>query len=185
MAIVVRTVSINAAFLQEIKDDHHELRQLLHHTAAMLAPYANRPDTSGRAYYEPSEFDELIARLDARGLQCFVHATGDRGNRLVLDAFEHAQRVNGRRDSRHQVVHVECLDAADVPRFGELGVVACMQPRHCAPEIVREWRANVGERRWRHAWRRDCARAIPAAASRWRSRRDSWRPRTPGCSTSC
>ena len=121
------------------------------HTAAMLAPYANRPDTSGSAYYEPSEFDELIARLDARGLQCFVHATGDRGNRLVLDAFEHARRVNGVRDSRHQVVHVECLDAADVPRFGELGVVACMQPRHCAPEIVREWRANVGEQRWRHA----------------------------------
>jgi predicted amidohydrolase YtcJ len=122
------------------------------HTAAMLAPYANRPDTSGSAYYEPSEFDELIARLDARGLQCFVHATGDRGNRLVLDAFEHARRVNGVRDSRHQVVHVECLDAADVPRFGDLGVVACMQPRHCAPEIVREWRANVGEQRWRHAW---------------------------------
>ncbi|HET7899957.1 MAG TPA: amidohydrolase family protein, partial [Candidatus Nanopelagicales bacterium] len=41
------------------------------HTAAMLAPYANRPDTSGSAYYEPSELDDLIARLDARGHQCF------------------------------------------------------------------------------------------------------------------
>ena len=39
MAIATRIVSINAAFLQEIKDDHHELRQLMHHTAAML----NRP----------------------------------------------------------------------------------------------------------------------------------------------
>ena len=122
------------------------------HTAAMLAPYANRPETSGRTYYEPSEFDALIARLDARGFQCFVHATGDRGNRVVLDAFEHARRVNGVRDSRHQVVHVECLDAADVGRFAELGVVACMQPRHCAPEIVAEWRVNVGEHRWRYAW---------------------------------
>lgn len=36
MAIAIRTVSINAAFLQEIKDDHHELRQLMHHTAAMF-----------------------------------------------------------------------------------------------------------------------------------------------------
>jgi predicted amidohydrolase YtcJ len=118
----------------------------------MLAPYANRPETSGRTYYEPSEFDALIARLDARGFQCFVHATGDRGNRVVLDAFEHARRVNGVRDSRHQIVHVECLDAADVGRFAELGVVACMQPRHCAPEIVAEWRVNVGEHRWRYAW---------------------------------
>jgi len=39
MALVTRTVSINPAFLQEIKDDHHELRQLMHHTSAML----NRP----------------------------------------------------------------------------------------------------------------------------------------------
>jgi predicted amidohydrolase YtcJ len=122
------------------------------HTAAMLAPYANRPDTSGRTYYEPGEFDELITRLDARGLQCFVHATGDRGIRVTLDAFERARRSNGARDSRHQIVHVECLDAADIGRFAELGVVACMQPRHCAPEIVGEWRANVGPQRWRHAW---------------------------------
>src|SRR5438093_760010 len=34
----------------------------------------------------------------------------------------------------------------------ELGVVACMQPRHCAPRIVQDWRANVGSARWRYAW---------------------------------
>ena len=122
------------------------------HTAAMLAPYANRPDTCGRTYYEPDELAEVVARLDARGFQCFVHATGDRGIQVTLDAFQHARRVNGARDSRHQVVHVECLDRADVGRFAELGVVACMQPRHCAPEIVGEWRANVGPQRWRYAW---------------------------------
>jgi predicted amidohydrolase YtcJ len=122
------------------------------HTAAMLAPYANRPDTSGGTYYEPGEFGELVTRLDSRGFQCFVHATGDRGIRLALDSFEQARAVNGARDSRHQIVHVECLDAADIDRFAELGVVACMQPRHCAPEIVAEWRANVGPQRWRHAW---------------------------------
>jgi predicted amidohydrolase YtcJ len=122
------------------------------HTAAMLAPYANRPETSGRTYYEPGEFSDLVTKLDARGFQCFVHATGDRGIQLTLDAFEHARAVNGVRDSRHQIVHVECLDVADIDRFAGLGAVACMQPRHCAPEIVGEWRANVGPQRWRHAW---------------------------------
>jgi predicted amidohydrolase YtcJ len=122
------------------------------HTAAMLEPYANRPDTRGRTYYEPAEFDELVAHLDARGFQCFVHATGDRGNQVVLDAFAHARQVNGVRDSRHQIVHVECLDVDDIARFADLGVVACMQPRHCAPEIVAEWRANVGPERERYAW---------------------------------
>ncbi|MEP7033593.1 MAG: amidohydrolase family protein, partial [Actinomycetota bacterium] len=56
---------------------------------------------------------------------------------------------------RHQIVHVECVHPDDLPRFAELGVVACMQPRHAAPEIVGEWRNNVGAARWPSAfpWR--------------------------------
>jgi len=122
------------------------------HTAAMFEPYANKPDTNGQSYYEQSEFNRVISTLDARGLQCFVHATGDRGNHMVLNAFEHTRRVNGVRDSRHQIVHVECLKPTDIARFAELGVIACMQPRHCAPEIIEEWRDNVGPDRWRYAW---------------------------------
>jgi hypothetical protein len=49
-------------------------------------------------------------------------------------------------------VHAECVHPDDLSRFAEFGVVACMQPRHCAPEIVEDWRANVGPARWRCAW---------------------------------
>ena len=122
------------------------------HTAAMLAPYANRPDTSGDTFYPPDVFAELITALERRGFQTFTHATGDRGIRTALDAVQHARRVNGPRDARHQIVHVECVHPDDLPRFAELGVVACMQPRHCAPRIVEDWRANVGPERWRYAW---------------------------------
>ncbi|MGW5017605.1 amidohydrolase [Streptomyces cacaoi] len=124
-------------------------------TAALLEPYAGCRHHRGETFYPPEEFAGLLAKLDARGFQCFVHATGDRGIRTVLDAVEHAREVNGPRDARHQVVHVECLDAADVPRFAALGVVACMQPRHCAPEIAgpgQDWAENVGPERWRSAW---------------------------------
>lgn len=126
------------------------------HTAAMFEPYANRPDTRGSTYYDPAEFADVVTELDRRGFPCFVHATGDRGISTALDAFAAARsRNDGRRsgrDIRHQVVHVECTDARDLDRFAELDVVACMQPRHCAPEIVQQWRENVGEERWRHAW---------------------------------
>ncbi|MEU0848478.1 amidohydrolase [Streptomyces flaveolus] len=123
-------------------------------TAALLEPYTgcrHRGDT----FYPPEEFAGLLSRLDARGFQCFVHATGDRGIRTVLDAVSRARGTNGPRDARHQVVHVECCDPADVPRFAELGVVACMQPRHCAPEIAgpgQDWARNVGPARWHKAW---------------------------------
>ncbi|HTG47686.1 MAG TPA: amidohydrolase [Actinomycetota bacterium] len=122
------------------------------HTAAMLEPYANAPERRGETFYPPEDFAALIVELERRGFQTFTHATGDRGIRTALDAVAHARAVNGPRDARHQIVHVECVHPDDLPRFAELGMVACMQPRHCAPEIVQDWRANVGPQRWPFAW---------------------------------
>ncbi|MET8967260.1 amidohydrolase [Streptomyces hydrogenans] len=142
-------------------------------TAALLEPYAGCAHHRGDTFYPPEEFAGLLARLDARGFQCFVHATGDRGIRTVLDAVAHARAVNGPRDARHQVVHVECLDPADTPRFAELGVVACMQPRHAAPDIAgpgQDWAENIGPDRWHKAWPlRDLseAGAVLALSSDW------------------
>ncbi len=122
------------------------------HTAAMLAPYADRPETSGVLDYPAEEFKEVVAKLDKRGFQIFTHATGDRGIRTALDAYEYARKVNGARDSRHQIVHVECLSEQDIPRFKALGVTACMQPRHCAPDITGQWAKATGPGRWKYSW---------------------------------
>jgi predicted amidohydrolase YtcJ len=125
------------------------------HTAALHEPYANEPTTRGRTYYDPVVFADLVTRLDADGFQLFVHATGDRGITTVLDAVEAARTANGPKDARHQVVHVECVRRTDLPRFAELGVVACMQPRHASPEIAgpgHAWAEAVGEGRWHQAW---------------------------------
>lgn len=122
------------------------------HTAAMLAPYADRPDTSGVLDYPAEEFKQVVAKLDKRGFQIFTHATGDQGIRTALDAYEYARKVNGPRDSRHEIVHVECLNEKDIHRFKELGVTACMQPRHCAPDITGQWAKATGPKRWKYAW---------------------------------
>ena len=125
------------------------------HTAALHEPYADDPHHRGETYYEPAAFADLVASLDREGFQLFVHATGDRGISTVLDAVDHARQVNGPRDARHQIVHVECLRRDDLPRFAELGVVACMQPRHAGPDLAgpgHAWAEAVGERRWHQAW---------------------------------
>ncbi|MEV0495169.1 amidohydrolase [Streptomyces atratus] len=142
-------------------------------TAALLEPYAGCRHRRGDTFYPPEEFAELLTKLDARGFQCFVHATGDRGIRTVLDAVERARTVNGERDARHQVVHVECLDPDDTPRFAALGVVACMQPRHSAPEVAgpgKDWAENIGADRWHKAWPMrslHTAGAVLALSSDW------------------
>jgi hypothetical protein len=121
------------------------------HTAAMLEPYANHPGR-GQTFWDPDEFASFLLELERRDFQAFTHATGDRGIRTVLDAVQRCREENGPRDARHQIVHVECVHPDDLQRFGRLGVVACMQPRHCAPDIVAEWRENVGPERERYAW---------------------------------
>ncbi len=56
MAIALRTVTINPAFLREIKEDHHELRQLMHHTSAML-------DRLGPEEIEYARLVEMFSKL--------------------------------------------------------------------------------------------------------------------------
>jgi predicted amidohydrolase YtcJ len=122
------------------------------HTAAMLEPYSDRPDTRGELDYPAEEFKQVVARIDAMNFQIFIHSIGDRGIRTALDAIEYAEKHNGPRDRRDQLVHIECINPQDIPRFKQLAVVACMQPRHCAPDITGQWAKAVGPARSKYAW---------------------------------
>jgi predicted amidohydrolase YtcJ len=66
-------------------------------------------------------------------MQVVTHAIGDRGVRETLDAYEAAARANGTSGLRHRVEHIEVSHPDDIPRFARLGVIASMQPLHCAP----------------------------------------------------
>jgi hypothetical protein len=57
-----------------------------------------------------------------------MHAMGDSAVRAGLDSIERAMAANGPKDRRHQIAHVAVADAADLPRFGKLGVTANLQP---------------------------------------------------------
>ena len=128
------------------------------HTAAMLAPYSDDASLgSGTPRWEKESLDRAVAAADREGLQVWLHAIGDRGIRMALDACEAAAKANGPRDRRHRVEHVEAVSAADAPRFGALGVVAAMQPLHANPDQNNAdvWSKNVGPERESRgfAWR--------------------------------
>ena len=72
--------------------------------------------------------DSLVSALDRHGWQVHVHAIGDRAIRMTLHAFEQARSVNGERDARHTITHLQLIDPADQPRFRRLGVVANFEP---------------------------------------------------------
>jgi predicted amidohydrolase YtcJ len=104
------------------------------HTAALLEPYLDRPGDRGEPILEAAEFGRLTVALDKAGFQVHVHAIGDRGVRMTLDAMEEAVRANGARDARHHICHLELIDPADMPRFKALGVVANFQALWAYPD---------------------------------------------------
>jgi predicted amidohydrolase YtcJ len=97
-------------------------------TAALLAPYLDRKGDRGPLIYPPDDLAARVAAFDRDGFQIHVHAIGDRAIRVALDAFAHARRVNGPRDARPVIAHLELIDPAEIPRFRELGVIASFQP---------------------------------------------------------
>lgn len=97
------------------------------HTAALLAPYSDRPQDSGSLNMQPPALQRLVTRLDKEGFEVHVHAIGDRAVREALNAFEAARKANGVHDSRHTIAHLQLVDPQDVPRFAALGVVANFQ----------------------------------------------------------
>jgi predicted amidohydrolase YtcJ len=125
------------------------------HTAAMLEPYADEPGTKGLPGWTQDQLDETVARADQAGLQVYIHAIGDAGVRMSLDAYEKAQKANRRPDSRFRIEHLETIDLADVPRFAKLGVLASMMPIHADPDTIGVWKSAIGpERAGRaFAWR--------------------------------
>jgi predicted amidohydrolase YtcJ len=124
------------------------------HTAAMLEPYANDPANRGGLYFEPEKYKEGVMHLDQLGFSISTHAIGDRTIRLALDAYEEANKANGHKDARNRIEHIEDPSAQDIARFGNLGVIASMQPMHTNPNDnnLNVWAGNVGPERAQRAW---------------------------------
>jgi predicted amidohydrolase YtcJ len=127
------------------------------YTGLLVDPYADDPSTCGAANYEIEQYNRMVAEADQLSLQVVTHSVGDMGVRRVLDAYQNAQRLNGKRDARHRVEHIELIHPQDLPRFKELGVIASMQPLHSPMQVDENdvWPVRVGRERWplSFAWR--------------------------------
>ncbi len=97
-------------------------------TSAMLEPFCDCPHSQGLPNWDPDEMKLAVAAIDALGFTAHMHAIGDFGVRMSLDAVEYTARVNPPRDRRWVIVHTQLVDPADLGRFAELGVVANFEP---------------------------------------------------------
>jgi predicted amidohydrolase YtcJ len=85
--------------------------------------------------YDPQAYAALTMALDERGYQLMSHALRADSVHFILDTYEQLERAHGPRDRRLRIEHADLVDAADVPRFAKLGVIADMQPMFCCSDI--------------------------------------------------
>ncbi len=122
--------------------------------AAMIDPYDDDPENRGLPFYTQEELDGFVRKANDKGFQVGIHAIGDLGNRMALDAFERAQ--SGKPSPlRNRVEHAQIIALDDISRFSELGVVASMQPVHATSDMnMAEDRVGPQRIKGGYAWRR-------------------------------
>ncbi|HEY7634580.1 MAG TPA: amidohydrolase [Gemmatimonadales bacterium] len=122
--------------------------------AALLAPYSDDPGNPGLVVTPPAHLRDVATRALRSGFQVAIHAIGDRGNRIALDAYEAAFADAPKGDYRFRIEHAQVLSPEDIPRFAKLGVIPSMQATHQTSDMP--WvQSRLGPERTEgaYAWR--------------------------------
>jgi predicted amidohydrolase YtcJ len=122
--------------------------------AAMIEPYSDDAENRGLAFWTQDELDAMVAKANGMGFQVGIHAIGDLGNRMSLNAFDKVQ--NGKPSPlRNRIEHSQIVTLEDIPRFAELGIIASMQATHATSDMnMAEDRVGPKRILGGYAWRR-------------------------------
>ena len=118
------------------------------HTAALIDPYSDRPEIVGEPFYIQGEINRLVKRANNLGMPVAIHAIGDRGVKMALNAFEYS----GNTSLANRIEHIEIIEPSDIDRFKKLNVTASMQPNHGTGVIGKYITPRVGVEREKNAY---------------------------------
>ncbi len=97
-------------------------------TAVTLSPYIQPEGHRATPLLPAPAVIETVVAVAGRNVDLHLHAIGDGAVRNALDAIEAARETHPKSTSRYTICHIEVVDPADTPRFGQLGVVAQTTP---------------------------------------------------------
>ncbi|WP_336950829.1 amidohydrolase [Sphingobium aromaticivastans] len=131
--------------------------------AWLKADYADAPGQRGLPMIPSTQLRNIMSRAAMDNFQIAVHAIGDAANSEILDAVQELSETY-KGDRRWRIEHAQIVDPAELPRFGQFGIVASMQPVH----ETSDWRmatARLGEARLKgaYAWKAMLDNRVPLA----------------------
>lgn len=105
-------------------------------TALLSVPYCDDPETKGVAVCSQEELDQLARSSHEAGMPFIVHAIGDTGAEMVLDAIEYARRsVPGTENLQDGIVHCQITTPHTLKRIIELHAAVYAQPVFCEYDL--------------------------------------------------
>jgi predicted amidohydrolase YtcJ len=120
--------------------------------AAMVAPYTDDPKNAGLLLTTKEHIEDVARRAIASRFQVNAHAIGDRGARVVLDAYRDA---GVRPEHRFRIEHLQVVDVDDLVPMVRMGVIASMQPTHATSDMYwAEQRVGPERVKGAYAWRK-------------------------------
>lgn len=120
--------------------------------ASLKQPYADAPGTRGLRITSDTQLKNLMSRAAIDHFQVAVHAIGDAANASALAAIEDLSQTY-RGDRRWRIEHAQIVDPADIPRFGQHGIIASMQPVHqTSDRLMAEARLGQTRLAGAYAW---------------------------------
>lgn len=125
-------------------------------SALLLEPYSDVPGYHGEAGWQQDALDKAVESVNRRGLLAHLHAIGDGGVRMALNAIEHAERSIPDDRERNAITHLQLVSDDDVPRFAELNVTAVADP-----VLVRQNAPVLGAEGEDGRWESELRRCIP------------------------
>jgi len=131
------------------------------HTAAMKAPFSDDPKNTGLPQYTQDQLNKMVVERAQAGFQIGFHAIGDRAASMALNAFDQPAVSH---TARNRIEHAQVVDAADIPRFKKLGIIASMQPNHLLTDM--NWAQDrLGPKRaaYSYAWKAFLDAGVPLA----------------------
>jgi predicted amidohydrolase YtcJ len=122
--------------------------------AALIEPYSDDANNLGLLVSTGAHLEDVARRALAAGFQVGIHAIGDRGGLVAIDALEKAMG-GPRPEARFRLEHSQVLRVQDIQRMARLGIIASMQPTHATSDMP--WAGDrLGEARLAgaYAWRK-------------------------------
>lgn len=120
-------------------------------TAAMFEDYQGEPGNSGETVFTEEQMTHMIVDAASRNMDVHVHALGERAIHETLNAIEVAREAHPESQTRYAICHVQVITDQDVPRFGELDVVAQSTPLWASYDTY--GRQFVSEDQFNRFWR--------------------------------